>query len=341
MPSTFENMGAIKVRQVMELKLPRLMEGRLGFELFPITQVNEDFLFYERKTLRLGLQGARGVGGPTAPIIHRGVDVFRVTPGYYGDHYTIDESDLVRLREAGDWSAFSSYASQTGEATDYLTQRYLDRAESSIWAMLQTGAFSATNKQGVVMHNDLFTITGYTPGILWNVPATAIPLANLRSYVEQSEKGVSAKFKSGRLVGTRGTINNILNNTNAADIGGKRVGGGNSVNAMEQVNQILLDNDLPQLEIYDEGYYPEPTGTAFSKFLTDGKLVAFGARTDGESIGEYRLTRAAQNTNSGPGEWYTVKDKRDENPPEVIISGGHNGGPVPFYPEALFVVNAY
>ena len=74
-----------------------------------------------------------------APVPHRGIDQYAANPGYYGDHYTIDEKELIKLRDAGDWGNFVSYSDQVGEATEYLTQRYLDRAEKKRKQVLTGG----------------------------------------------------------------------------------------------------------------------------------------------------------------------------------------------------------
>ena len=94
--------------------------------------------------------------------------------------------------------------------------------------------------------------------------------------------------------------------------------------------------------MYDAGYYTDPPSGAptFTRFITNGKMILVGVRTDGEPFGEYRLTRTAQNPEGAPGEWYSVEDLRQKEPFSVILRQGHNGGPVPYYPEALAVINA-
>jgi hypothetical protein len=67
-----------------------------------------------------------------------------------------------------------------------------------------------------------------------------------------------------------------------------------------------------------------------------------GKRTDGEQIGEYTLTRAAQNgDDSAPGVWFTVRDKRDRAPASIIMETGHNGGGKIFYPEGVAALTLY
>src|SRR5262245_61028254 len=124
MPSTLAIQGAIKLRRVMELYLPRAMESRELLKLFPLTKVNEVDLIYERRGVITGVQSARGLGGPSGSVKKPGVDAFRVSPGYYGDYYAIEEAELIRLRDVADWNNFESYSSQTARATQHLTTRF-------------------------------------------------------------------------------------------------------------------------------------------------------------------------------------------------------------------------
>lgn len=341
MPTSFEIRGAVKVRALMDLYLPRAIESRLGFKLFPLVETNEHALVLERNGIRRGLQHARGEDGPTGPARPPGFESFRVDPGFYGDHYTLREGDMVRTRALGDWQNFEEEPELTMKAQEFLAERFRDRAEKNIWDLCQTGKFEASNVQGVVIHRDMYSIdTANTPGTLFSTLTTSTPLKYLRELIPGKERGKSVRFSKGRMVMNRTTFNTIFANTNAADLGGRLVENGGTVNKKESVDEILIGQGLPPVEIYDEGYYPDGSGS-FTTFLTDGKIVLFGVREDNEPVGEYRLTRAAQNEKSKPGMWVQVKDRRDEDPPNVIVRAGHNGGPVAEYPEGIVVVNAF
>jgi hypothetical protein len=141
---------------------------------------------------------------------------------------------------------------------------------------------------------------------------------------------------------SRPTVNLILKNQNANDLNGRRLTYGQTVNSVDDLNDLLLSNDLPRVKVYDAGYYADPPGSApsFSRFITNGVIVMVGVRDDGEQLGEYRLTRAAQNEGAAPGEWYAVDDRRQKDPCSVILRAGHNGGPVPYYTEGFATINA-
>lgn len=334
MPTTFEQSAAVTLRKVMAIKLSRPPEGRLGLKLLPIKERNESFLVYERPRVKRGVQGARGVNGPTSPARLPGFDSFRVEPGRFGDHYLITEKELEERRAVGDWNKFDDTGEQTALATDLLMQRYYDRVELNNFTMLLTGLLTVSAFGGQEVYRDAYPIQKYTAGTLFSDPANSTPLKFLRETLVTLETGVSVDFRGGSMIMSRNTLNLILQNTNSADLGGRRFEVGQTLNSLAELNDILLSNDLPKVELYDEGYFPEPEGTAFTKFLPIGKIVLQGKRTDGEAIGEYRQTRAAQNTNNAPGMWMAVRDERNRAPARVIIETGHNGGPVLYYPEA-------
>jgi tellurite resistance-related uncharacterized protein len=98
----------------------------------------------------------------------------------------------------------------------------------------------------------------------------------------------------------------------------------------------MMDSGLPGIEIINDGYYTD--AGVWTKYLADNKVVVVGARPNNESIGEYQLTRNAQNANMEPGSYVMVKDKQDDVPRTIEIHRGHNGGPAIFYPNGVCVM---
>jgi hypothetical protein len=344
MPTTLELQGAIKLKKLMQVYLPRALESREMLKVFPMIPDDSTKLVYERREVETGLQGARGLNGRTNPVRKTAVDQFEVDPGYYGDHYDIKEDELVNLREAGSWDNFESYTKQAARGTMHLTRRFLDRCEKNIADLAMSGKFEATDMQGIVKHRDVFNVPQVTPSTLFSDLDNATPLTFLRDLIPQIELGKSVSFMKGFMWMSRPTANLILKNANANDISGRRSKYGSTINSIADLNDLLLENDLPIIKTYDKGYYSDPPGSAptFNRFLTNGKIVMVGVRDDGEQLGEYRLTRAAQSgsENASPGEWYQVEDRRKQDPCQVILRAGHNGGPVCYYTEGFVTINA-
>ena len=342
MATDFENSGAMALREVMAIKIARGTEGRLGMKLLPLKERDETTLTYERHRVIRGLQGARGENGPTTPATMPGSDKFTVDPGRFGSHFLITEKDLENRRKVGSWTEFDSDSALTAKATTILNQLYLDRIEYNIFTLLLEGAIEILDDNGRQVFYDIYDIKKSTPSPTLDNQSTATPLRYLRELLELIERGTSIDFRGGTILMNRVTLNVILGNTNATDIGGLKMQYGSNVLSLKDINEIFLANDLPALEVYDEGYYPQPEGTAFQKFIPNGKALLLGKRKDGEAIGEYTLTRAAQNgDDSSPGMWFTVRDKRDRAPAKIILECGHNGGGRIFYPEGVCALTLY
>ena len=340
-----ELQGALAMREVLPLMIQKDASKSKLLKLFPLTKRDEWQLVYERLWMMTGLQNARGEGGPTGPLPRQGLDQLAVDPGMYGDHGEITEMEANKLREVGDIAAFQGLTRQLDRITRNLTDRYINRLQYNIALMLINGTFTANDATGREQIREIYNIPQYTPGDYFDDLAGSTPLAYLRNLIPKLELGVSVNFRQGAMLMSRPTANLFVNNANSADLGGKRLNIGSTINSVEDVNKILVTNDLPQIEVIDDGYYPNPPSTGrpsnFQRFFTNGKVVLVGAREDGEPIGEYRLCRAIQNgVGSKPGEWYKFKDNTDQHPWNMVAYMGHNGGPVPYYPEAIAVVNA-
>ena len=346
MPSTFELSGAVKLRKILRAYLPRVLSSRKLLQIFPLVKQDRDKLVYERRQIATGLQQVRGLGGPTLPVSKPGLDTFDVLPGYYGDSYVIGENELVRQREIGDWETFENADSQMARATEHLTERWLNRAEKNVADLLTTGGFTVVNPQGVSYHQDVFNVRQYTPGTLFDDLTNSTPINYVRDLIPKIQLGLAVDFTKGFMLMSRPTLNLFLKNANAADINGKRLRYGETINGEDQLSEILTENSLPPVMVYDEVWYADPPGSnppttpAATRFIPNGKIVLVGRRVDGEPVGEYSLTRAAQNEKSGPGEWYQVEDRRANDPCQIIMRAGHNGGPVAYYSEAIAVINA-
>lgn len=342
--TTLEQQGALTLREIMPLLIQQDASKKKLLQIFPLTPANEWKLVYERLQVGVGLQGGRGVGGELSPVPKRGIDQMAVDPGMFGDKYVITEDELNKLRDVGDLTKFSTYDKQVNWGTIDMKDRAIHRYCVNIANMLLNGVCRSTNAIGREVDVQVYNIPQYTPSTLFSDLASATPLRYLRDLIPALELGVSANFRDGSMLMSRPTANLILNNSNAADLGGKRLAAGSTFNSIEDVNKILAANDLPTIETVDDGYYPGPVQSGrpsnFTRYFTNGKILLAGKRDDGAPLGEYRLCRAMQNAGGKGGEWYTVEDNTQRAPWNLILNMGHNGGAVPFYPEGFAVINA-
>lgn len=331
-----------EIRQLGPDKVARLSAQRLGFQIMPERNVNAGLIEWEQKDNYLGLQQLRGLDGAPSYVKRVGAKRYMYEPGVYGEFTTVPESELVR-RAGGILGDVNIDVSDLVMASqDQLINRELDLKEFIIWTLLTTGTFTITGPAGVVF-TDTFSIQTQS-GSAWGTAASGTPLVDFRaSKLLGAGRGVN--FGSNAMACmNQVTANKLLNNTNSADLGGKRVEGGNTIQDLATVNRILLANDLPVIKIYDEGYID--SSNTFQRFIPTDKTVIVGARASGELVGEYVNTRNANNAGFGAGPYDFVVDKTGNNPnqsdrkaaPNIEVHRGHNGGPVIYFPSAVIVM---
>jgi hypothetical protein len=324
---------AIALRSVAQENAPRLRAGRVIFDIMPLVDTNDDLLAYEQKDNYIGLQQVRGLNGEPTRVKHTGGKRYLAEPGYYGEYELIDEREITRRRPFGDMvGGVINVSDLVVERQDKLQVRELDRQELIGWSALQ-GTFSVSDGSAV-LQTDSWTPQTFAAGVPWATVATATPLADLRA-VQLKARGYSVNFGAqARMYLNRSTFNAMLSNTNPNDLGGRRGSGLSTINGPAQVNELLAMDDLPTLVIYDQGYYDE-TAT-FQLFVPNNKFILVGARTDGDPVMEYRMTRNASNPNQAPGS-YTLTIESERPPKTLEVHRGHNGGPVILHAAAIVV----
>lgn len=335
---TYSYPSAAEMRQIEQDKLPNITATDPIFAVFPITTADEDLLIWEQTDNYVGLQQVRGLNGQPGRVQLVGDKGYMMRPGVYGEFIPIDETALTRRRLVGTFGAAINIDDLVMRAQDQLLTRRLDRIKYIGWTLLTTGTFSVANPQGgTPIHTDSFNLQTFDSSVSWATYASATPLADLRA-MQLLSRGRSVDFgPRATLWVNRVTLNHLLSNTNAADLGGKRTNGLANVMSLAEVNMILAGEGLPQIAVYDDGYLND-SGT-FVPWIADLTGVLVGVRASGAAIGEYRMTRNATNPNLEPGAYTAVIDSAVVNggrPPRTIeVHDGHNGGPVLFHPSAI------
>ena len=336
-----------ELMMILPDKVDRLAQDRLGLQLMPIREVNAAMVEWTQRDNVFGLQQLRGLDGAPTHVKNIGAKRYRYEPGVYGEFMTIGETELtIRAGSTVGDDVVVDVSDLVAEDQDQLTQRELDRIEQIIWLLLTTGTFAIAIPRGdgqvTVAFTDTFSIQTYTASVQWVNRSTAYPLDNFRS-VQLFGRGRGLNFgANAKACMNRATFNNMIGNTNGSDLGGKKVLGGDTLNSLTAINQVLLGEGLPQIELYDEGYYDD-TNT-FQLYIPNNKVVVMGARASGEKIGEYLKTRNASNGYK-PGSYSYTKDYAQginapkETPARIEVHQGHNGGPVLYFPGGVIVMN--
>jgi hypothetical protein len=323
-------------------KIARLAQNRLGFQVAPMRNVNASLIQWEQPDNVFGLQQLRGLDGAPTVVKPVGVKPYSYVPAVFGEFMTITETELTTRAGSTSEDVPIDVSDLVAQRQDQLLVRELDRIENSIWTFLTTGTLTVTLPGGTTGWTETFAVQTYTASPLWSTTATAAPLADLRA-VQLLGAGRGVSFGAGANVYVnRVTANNLLANTNANDLAGKRQANGATFNAVSDINRVLLDQDVPTINIYDEGYYD--ASNTFQRFIPNGKAVVVGQRNAGDKIMEYVKTINANNPNRAPGSYtFTVDRANAVNgekrvPPNIEVHQGHNGGCLILYPNSIVIM---
>lgn len=334
---TFTYPDAVELRQVEQVLLPQLVEDDPVFDEFPMQDSDYDRLIWEQKDNYVGLQQVRGLEGAPRLVKRPGSKMFDMEPGYYGEFTTIREKELTQRRRLGSFDEPVNIDDLVGDGQTLLLQRRLDRIRFIIWTLITSGTFAIPNGEGRILHTDTFALQTLTAAVPWSTSATATPTVDIRA-AQLLSLGQSVDFGAGaRIWMNRVTANRLLNNVNPNDQFGRRVNAGQTVNNLTDINAFWESNDLPQVVIYDK-FYIDDSGNP-QRFIPNGVAVMIGRRSNGARLGEYRMTRNANNPRLEPGPYTRVIDRGELSVPRVIeVHDGHNGGPVIYFPGAIVVL---
>lgn len=333
---------ARELREIGPNLVARQTENDITFQIMPIRNVDAALIQWSLEDDDRGLQQLRGLDGAPLHVVPTGRNSYVSEPGYFGEYETVTERELTTRAGSVMGEATINVGDLVAGKFRQLVGREFTRIRQIIWTLLTTGTFSVSSKGGTLTHTDTFALETAT-GSDWTDPATSTPLADLRD-IQQSGSEFGVEYGASAIaVMNRVTANNMLSNTNADDLGGRRTLGGGTINSLEETNRIVMGEDLPRIVVYDKGYKND-SGT-FTKFIADDIVVLIGIREDGDTIGEYRMTRNMNNPNGEPGSYEYIKDyirglnAPKETPPRIEVHRGHNGGPVIYRPTAITVMD--
>jgi hypothetical protein len=327
-----------ELREINPEKIVNLTRNRPTFSIFPITESPYWSLEWTQKDNWRGFQQLRGLNGEPSYVTMVGEQSFSAQPGVFGEFMTVDEKMMTLRAQQAPLGEPVPIGDLILERQDYLNNRELDLIEYIHWKALLDGQFTFIGPTGAT-YGDQFNIQTGTFSD-WSDLANATPLADLMGLkVLSSGKSVSFGSQAQLFLNTV-TLSYLLRNRNANDLSGQlavMVGGTKPVKSLDEINTLLTGFNLPQIVEYDEGYYAEGTGT-FTKWIPNDVISIVGARSNGDRLGEYRMTRNANNPDMAPGRYEKVIDRLDTRVPRTIeVHRGHNGGLVIYYGSAIIV----
>lgn len=310
------------------------------FKLFPITRRNTMNLRWSIKDNYAGVMKLRGMGGEPTSIPRVGENLYETRPGVYGEFGTIDEEEMTaRARGFEELDVKIDVTDLVTDIQGHLQTRMINRVRALLWGLAVTGSYSVPLPQGGIGHTDTYAITTASVTPLWSDAATSTPLRNLRDLQPTYGRGSSTMFGSGAQAWMNSrTANLLLGNTNAADLGGKRDNGGQTIDSLDGINRVFVGQNVPQIMVYDDGYLND-AGT-FTLFIPDGKVLIVGQRPNGETPGEFTMVYNAISKTAG--EYSIVVDKSNQPvvkiAPTIEVHQGFSGGPALTRPSQLIVL---
>jgi hypothetical protein len=333
LPTSFTYQDAATLTSISpELIVAASMDDPI-FKVFPIRERNTGKLRWTIKDSYRGLMALRGLGGEPTRVNKVGQRLFEALPGAYGEFETVDEVEMTN-RASGfpaNMDVPVDVSDLVAESQEQLTVRQVNRMKQIAWLLAVQSTFAVPLPGGGIGHTESYVGQTVIVAPLWSDTQNALPLKNLRDLQSNFGRGTSNNFggTAEAWMNSR-TANFLLANYNPQDLGRERTIAGATVNDLPGISRILVSQNAPQIMVWDDGYLDD-TGV-FNLYLPDGKVMVVGKRPNGETPGEFQMTRNANNPNFEAKPYAFVDDRTQGAmktvPPRIDVHQGFNGGPV-------------
>ncbi|NBW18091.1 MAG: hypothetical protein EBR82_59970 [Caulobacteraceae bacterium] len=316
------------------------------FKYCPVTSKNVDTIEWEQEDNYFGIMQPRSLNTKFPSIKRVGGKRWSLVPGYYGEHYPVDERDITTRRPYGAWGEAEEVAAQVTRGVKMLTSNMVNRMAKAAWDLFANGTYSVTDATGATIYTDSITLTTRAFS-QWSSASAGTPLRDFRT-LKPLQRGKGCLFNKMSVAFMNTTTSQyMLNNTNTSDLGGRLIypglaGGGVNVTSVEDVNRVLGGQDLPQIVEWDGGYFATQAAaqsgdfSQFTTFIPDNKIVIVGFRPTNEPLAQVIQTRNGQNPNASPG-IYIDAINPTEPPFAPNVYSGVNFGVAFYYPSNIVV----
>ena len=320
----------------------KTFEDPIFTDIMPVRSTKAQRVIWDQRDDYKGLTGARGYGGPFGQVKREGIKRYGVDPVPFGEDKLMSEDWFLNTRQEGTFGDAIDLTQGQMEDQVHLLDRAINRLRKVGWDLVTTGTYSVLGPNGQVIGTDSYTLKSYTAAVSWANFASSTPLLDLRN-IKLLHRGQSVSFnKRAKIYMQSVDVNNLLSNTNPNDLGAKRVitqNAGAQPMSLADVNNYLLDNDLPQIVEYDK-FYLDETGT-YQMFIPQGTMVVVGARDEGDPVAEFMMTPNFGQLASGSKignkgfENIYVDFKLDMDQFNARSRIAFNGAPAVYFPSAI------
>jgi hypothetical protein len=339
--ATYTYPNDTELMAVESSKVEALTEGDPLETFMPTVAVDAFDLRWTVDGFAGGLQQLRGLNGDPTYVARVGASDYIMRPGVYGEYMTVDEEEMTRRAQRflpGIVGGRVDITDLVMKLQDQLLARRLRTTRYIRTTLFMTGTFAIADKKGTggYRHTDTYSVQTYD-ATTWATVATATPIADLRA-VKLLGLGLNADFGGGAMALMNSvTFNALIGNTNTADLGGQKTTTLSPLISATQFNTIMLAADLPQIRVWDDGYYN--TAGTFARYVPTGKVAVISRPAAEGPVGQYRMCWQAVTEAAGPYQF--VNDRRNERrvPPIIEVHDGHSGGPVMLRPWEVVVMD--
>lgn len=305
------------------------------FQMFPIQNSDYWNIIWRQEDFATGVMQFRGLNGAPQHVAPLGMSEFQMSPGVYGEFQTIDESQMKRRAMNRSFNERVAINDLIMRVKDQIRTRRFNRMRKILWDLVCQGYFITLGPTGAIAHADSWNQKVVTSGggIPYSTLATATPFADLLSLPIYA-RGYSVNFGSGAVAyGNIKTVNNIVNNQNPADLGGKKIAGGSTINSLKDINTVFENQGLATVKVWEGGYYDDTK--TWQTNIPDSTLIVFGKRTDGAKLGSFEITTGSDGGSSLVSKVISRMGPSDSPPDRIEIHEGFDGGPTLKYPNGI------
>ena len=270
--------------------------------LAPFKYYDADHIVWEQFENAFGLASLRGLGNAADVVTVPGARRTAVSPGYYGEKFVHDETEMTRDREKGTANEPIDFESRLGkQILPFAVGRFLDRARKTISDFFLTGKFRNVGKNGAVVHADrIEDYRTYSPanddvtGPGWAAdPDNATPINDLQYWQTQLELGTDSEFGEGSKLLFNPTVKVDLFRTR--QFREEYKGRFGATITPEGLKAFAKEFGLPEFAEYKKNYYATEaaakarTGATFH--IPNKSLIWVGTRPQSQQIAQFALTR--------------------------------------------------
>lgn len=312
----------------------------LGLQILPIEESWAQKVQWDEMDNERGMTAPHVMGADPRIDLRPGSKLREYEPIPFKETDLVKENELLRARQLGTLNGVVNLNQLIAQIAKARMDKTRIRQEWMVWQALK-GSLTI-NENGVYV-NETFPVQHYTPLVPWSDLENAAPLKDCNAMALMF-RGTGATARGAKMRMNQTTVNYLLENKNENDLKGFQ--NSNFVHlafSVEEINKIFAARGLPEIEVFDEGYYDKDG--IYRTFIADGDVMLEGKRPGGQKTGATIITPSLHRTKNGmPAPGYfellevngmpsngattvSMAELGAGKNPKIELTGGVYGGP--------------